>query len=281
MNYVEINFKIADNSDEKSEILMALLDELPFESFEQIETGLLAYMPEESFSSSQFSADVAAIVLPGIEFTYTEKVIPRENWNAEWEKNFFEPILIDDACLIRSSFHQNTPKVPYEIIIDPKMSFGTGHHSTTTLMVKEILKMELQNKSLLDMGCGTGILAILAAMRGANPVMAIDIDEWAYENTAENTITNGTPDIQVKQGGAELLEGDQYEIILANINRNILLADMEAYVKCLPVGGNLIMSGFYQEDIPIIEEKAQSLNLQMKHYEVLNKWSCTSFERIK
>lgn len=277
MNYVQVKITIQPYLEETAQILTALLSELPFESFEDTPEGLNAYIQEAAYNQKLTDEVITSIPFVKQEISYASSVIPKINWNAEWEKNFFDPILIDNKCLIRSSFHKNTPAVDYEILIDPKMSFGTGHHSTTTLMVKHILKMDFTGKAVLDMGCGTGILAILANMRGANPVMAIDIDEWCVENSTENITLNHTPDIQVKLGGAEAIGNYKFDVILANINRNILLQDMQVYKNALTPNGNLIMSGFYEIDLPMITEEAEKNGLKLQSFEVLKDWTAAVF----
>ena len=203
---------------------------------------------------------------------YVVQDIPPTNWNEEWEKNYFKPIVIGNECVIHSSFHENVAPAKYNIVIDPKMSFGTGHHETTSLMIEEILRMNVEGKRVLDMGCGTSVLAILAAMRGAGEVMAVDIDEWCTENSEENIKLNNVLGIDVRLGGAEVLKGHSFDIIIANINRNILLADIKQYSDCLPAGGELYMSGFYKEDIPFIEEEANKNGLQLVSYNEKNNW---------
>lgn len=279
MNYIEVTVNIEPYKEESAQIITALLAQLPFESFEETEKGVKAYCQEPDFDKSLTQEMLNSIEWEDAKITFTSTKIPKVNWNAEWEKNFFNPICIEDKCLIRSTFHKNTPSVPYEIIIDPKMSFGTGHHSTTTLMVKQILKLDLTNKSILDMGCGTGILAILARMRGANPVMAIDIDEWSVENTQENILLNNTSDIKVKLGGAETIGTNTFELILANINRNVLLQDMHLYTNALKNGGTLILSGFYQNDLPLINEEAVKNGLSPQSHEVLKDWTAAVFHK--
>jgi ribosomal protein L11 methyltransferase len=216
--------------------------------------------------------------LPNYEFSYSHQLIESQDWNAVWESNF-KPVIISDQVVIRASFHTNTPKVPYDIVIDPKMSFGTGHHSTTSLMVQSILETELEGKTVLDMGCGTSLLAILASKRNAIRVDAIDIDEWPYKNSLENIKVNNTKNISVFLGDANLLKGKTYDVILANINRNILLEDMKHYVACLPENGVLIMSGFYTEDLPYIQSEATNNGLKYISHKTDNNWVAVKFIR--
>ena len=197
------------------------------------------------------------------------------NWNEEWEKNF-EPIDVDRKCHVRAPFHEKT-NAEYDIVIEPKMSFGTGHHETTHMMIQHILETDFNGKKTLDMGCGTAILAILAEMKGAEPIDAIDIDNWCYLNSIENAERNNCKHISVYEGDASLLAGKNYDIIIANINRNILLNDMEHYVNCLNANGTLFLSGFYTEDIPVITESCTKNGLSyVKQFE-RNNWVALKF----
>lgn len=204
------------------------------------------------------------------------EAVPQEdkNWNEEWEKNFFQPIILDNRCVIHSTFHKNVPQAEYDILINPQMAFGTGHHETTSLILGELLDADLQGKSLLDMGCGTSILAILAAMRGAGPITAIDIDDWCVSNSKDNIQLNHITNITVELGDASSLKGrSPFDIIIANINRNILLNDMAQYVSCMHPGSEIYMSGFYVEDIPFIRAKGEELGLRFLHYKEKNNWA--------
>ena len=256
------------------EILIAELGYTGFESFVENEDGVTAYIQKEEWYDSILE-DIQ--ILKSNEFTisYTFEDIEQVNWNAEWEKNF-NPIIVDDQCSVRAPFHDK-PDTKYDIVIEPKMSFGTGHHETTHMMIQHILKNDMNGKSVLDMGCGTGVLAILAAMKGAKLVEAIDIDNWCYINSLENVERNGALDITVLEGDASVLENKTFDIIIANINRNILLKDMKTYKSCLNKGGNLFLSGFYDNDIPLITEEANKLNLTLKHQIERNNWVSLHF----
>ena len=216
--------------------------------------------------------------LPDTRIEYTIKEAEDKNWNEEWEKNFFQPIVIGDRCCIHSTFHKDTPKTEYEILINPQMAFGTGHHETTSSIISELLEADLKGKSVLDMGCGTSILAILASMRGANPVTAIDIDDWCVNNSKDNIALNHIHNITVELGDANLLKGRKaFDVIIANINRNILLADLPHYAACMHPGSEIFMSGFYIQDIPFIREKAESLGMEFVHHREKNNWAAVKF----
>lgn len=271
MNYIEVLFLIEPYEEYISDVLAEELGEIGFDSFVPSEEGLAAYIPESLFDESNLKSLLTDFPFEAsIDYKVTQ--IESKNWNEEWEKNFFEPIVIGNDCVIHSSFHKNVPKATYDIVIDPKMAFGTGHHETTSLVIGRLLTMELEGKTLLDMGCGTAVLAILAAMRGARDILAVDIDTWCTDNSIENIEINKIEGIEVKLGGAELLTGLHFDIVIANINRNILLADMEQYANCLSSGGELYMSGFYKEDIPLIEAEANRNGLKLIDFNEKNNW---------
>lgn len=272
-NYLEFRFKI-EPLQPASEILIAELGYLGFESFVENEDGITAYIPKEEYEDDLL-AGVHILQSEEFEITYSSDEIEQVNWNEEWEKNF-TPIMVDDKCSVRAPFHPQ-PDVEYDIVIEPKMSFGTGHHATTHMMIQHILKNEWQGKSVLDMGCGTGILAILTALKGAKTIDAIDIDNWCYQNTLENVQRNNVEHIEVDEGGAELLEGRKFDVILANINRNILLRDLPVYAECLNPEGMIYLSGFYSEDIPVIEKKCRELNLNYVEHLERNNWVAVKF----
>lgn len=271
MNFIQVNFSFEPFEEFMADILAAELAEIGFDSFVPGENGMQAFIPENKFDESSLKQLIADYPIE-VAVSYEIITVASKNWNEEWEKHYFEPIVIGDECVIHSSFHKNVPEAKYDIIIDPKMAFGTGHHETTSLVIGEILKMDLTNKKVLDMGCGTAVLAILAAMRGATELLAIDIDNWCTENSLENIALNNVSGIEVKLGGAELLEGLHFDIILANINRNILLADIEKYAACLSSGGKLFMSGFYKADIPVIEAEVNRNELELIDFNEKNNW---------
>ena len=257
-----------------SEILVAELGETAFESFIESDFGIVAYVQKELWSENILD-DIYILNSPEFTISYTIEEIAQVNWNEEWEKNF-EPIDVDHICHVRAPFHPKT-KADYDIVIEPKMSFGTGHHETTHMMIQHLLETDLVGKKTLDMGCGTAILAILAEMKGAQPIDAIDIDNWCYLNSIENAERNNCKHISVYEGDASLLKGKKYDVIIANINRNILLNDMQQYVDCLNENGILFLSGFYTEDIPVISESCTTKGLTyVKQFE-RNNWVALKF----
>ena len=272
--YIGYSFKVAPLQP-GSEILIAELGEKGFESFVETDFGVEAYILKEDWNESLID-DLYILQSPEFSIEYEFIEIEQVNWNEEWEKNF-EPLLVDGTCSIRAPFHEK-PEAEYDIIIEPKMSFGTGHHATTHMMVQYLLEMDLAGTKVLDMGCGTGILAILAEMRGANALEAIDIDNWCYLNTLENVERNNCKAIQVYEGDASLLVGKKYDLIIANINRNILLKDLSVYSKCLNTGGNILLSGFYEEDLKIITEECAKNNLEFISNKTKTNWIAARYE---
>jgi len=266
--YLEYDFTI-EPVQPATDILIAELGEVGFESFVENETGLLAYILKSDWREDILDG-LFILQQPGFEISWTQKEIQQQNWNAEWERNF-HPITVGDRCMVRAPFHP-VAEVEYDIVIEPKMSFGTGHHETTHMMLQHILDMDVQGKSVLDMGCGTGVLAILAKKKGAGPVDAIDIDEWCYLNTQENIERNDCESIKAFQGDSSLLKGKKYNVILANINRNILMEDIPVYVECLTSGGTLLLSGFYLEDLDAISSKCAAYGLQFEKNLEKNNW---------
>jgi ribosomal protein L11 methyltransferase len=280
MNYFELKISITPNTEVNRDIISALLVEVGFESFVESERGINAYIAEKLFSEEVMTSTLENFPIPGVEIKYEKQWIESRDWNEEWEKNFFQPIIIQDKVIIHSSFHKDIPVFPFDIVIDPKMAFGTGHHSTTAMMVSYLLEQNLESKSMLDMGCGTAVLAILAYMKGAKPVLAIDNDEWAYENSLENIRVNRTSGIQVKLGDASLLGKERYDFIFANINRNILLNDIPVYSTCMQPDASLFMSGFYKEDLNCISEACLKQSMELTDYKEENRWVAAQFKKF-
>lgn len=272
MKYIQLSLKLNPCNENVTDILSYQLGEIGFDSFITTGQGVDAYIPELNFSEKKLE-DLMQHLLIDAEVDYEFNVLEDKDWNKEWEKNYFTPLIISDKCLVRSSFHEVERQFTYEIIIDPKMAFGTGHHQTTLLMLQEILQLDLKDKSVLDMGCGTAVLAILASKMGASPIVAIDIDEWAYENARENTALNDITNVEVKLGDATVIGDDKFNFIFANINRNILLQDISTYAKTLEKRGVLMMSGFYLEDVPIIKLECEKNDLLFQKIEQKDNWT--------
>jgi ribosomal protein L11 methyltransferase len=252
-----------------SEILIAELGELPFESFLETESGVSAFIQKQLWTSDILS-ELSILNSDEFKISYTVEEIEPVNWNKEWEKNF-EPINVDERCYVRAPFHEKND-AEFDIVIEPKMSFGTGHHETTHMMIQQLLEIDVHNLKTLDMGCGTAILAILAEMKGAQPIDAIDIDNWCYLNSIENAERNNCKHITVFEGDAELLKDKHYDLIIANINRNILLNDMQTYADCLNPNGIILFSGFYNEDIPFIDASCKEKGLKFISKLERNNW---------
>ncbi|WP_047416105.1 50S ribosomal protein L11 methyltransferase [Cellulophaga sp. Hel_I_12] len=273
--YIEYHFRVTP-LEPATDILIAQLGEVLFESFLETEDGVLAYIKKSDWSTSILDT-IEILKNPNFKIENDSKEIAQENWNATWEQNF-NAIQVDEKCIVRAPFHEKA-NVLYDIVIEPKMSFGTGHHETTHMMLQHILDTDFKNKSVLDMGSGTGVLAILAAMKGATEVDAIDIDNWCYLNAQENVERNNCTHINVMEGDASLLGDKSYAIIIANINRNILLADISTYVQCLQPGGILFLSGFYTEDLPIITEKCNEVGLKFDSNLERNNWVAAVYRK--
>ena len=276
MNYIEYDFTVFP-TEMGAEILMAELAEVGFDSFEDTPTGIKAYIPKDSWNE-HILRDIYLLSNPEFTISYQITEIEQVNWNEEWEKNF-SPIVVEDLCTVRANFHP-VPNTRYDIVITPKMSFGTGHHETTYMMLQQLLPLSLEGTKVLDMGCGTGILAIMAALRGARDITAIDIDPWCVENATENVQQNDCSFITIKEGDVSLIAGEQYNLILANINRNILLSDIPAYTQALLPQGLLLVSGFYVEDLPAIKEKCQQVGLTYLSHIERNRWVSAKFQRL-
>ena len=276
MNYIEYDFTVSP-LEMGSEILIAELAEVGFDSFVDTPTGIKAYIPKDSWNE-HILQDIYLLSNPEFTISYQITEIEQVNWNEEWEKNF-SPIVVEDLCTVRANFHP-VPNTRYDIVITPKMSFGTGHHETTYMMLQQLLPLSLEGTKVLDMGCGTGILAIMAALRGARDITAIDIDPWCVENATENVQQNDCSFITIKEGDVSLIAGEQYNLILANINRNILLSDIPAYTQALLPQGLLLVSGFYEEDLPAIKEKCQEVGLTYLSHIERNRWVSAKFQRL-
>ncbi|MFT4800631.1 MAG: ribosomal protein L11 methyltransferase [Flavobacteriaceae bacterium] len=273
--YIEYHFTITPLQP-ASEILVAQLGELNFESFTETETGLKAYIQKEDLNR-ELVDEVQILNSSEFEISYKVTEIPQVNWNSEWEKNF-NPIEVNGECALRAPFHLPF-NVKYEIVIEPKMSFGTGHHETTFMMLQFILENDFKEKSVMDMGCGTAVLAILAEMKGATKIDAVDIDEWCYENSVENLERNHCKNISVYQGDASFFKEKKYKVIIANINRNILLQDMGNYSNSLEENGTLYLSGFYKEDLELITETCNNLGLTFVENKERNNWIAAKFRK--
>ena len=271
--YIEYNFTVAPLQP-ASDILIAQLGEVGFDSFVENEEGVQAYILKDLWTEEKVK-NVQILSNENFDISFNFKEIEQQNWNAEWEKNF-EKIVVDDVCTVRAPFHEK-PNTKFDIVIEPKMSFGTGHHETTHMMLQHILEHDFTGKSVLDMGSGTGVLAILAAMKNAGSVDAIDIDNWCYLNALENKERNNCNQINVFEGDVSLLKDQKYNIIIANINRNILLADIPEYAKCLTKDGILFLSGFYKEDIPVITEKCNEVGLKFEKNLEKNNWVAVKY----
>ena len=265
--YIAYDFNVSPK-EPATEMLIAQLGYVGFESFVEQDYGVTAYIQKQEWNS-KILEDVFLLHSNEFNITFEHNEIAQTNWNEEWEKNF-NPIQVDDLVSIRAPFHTN-PLLQFDIVIEPKMSFGTGHHETTHMMVQHLLALDLDTKKVLDMGCGTGILAIFAEMKGAKPIDAIDIDSWCYENSLENIQRNNCNHITVYEGDASLLK-EKYDVIIANINRNILLSDMKTYTGCLNENGVLLLSGFYKEDIVIIEDEVTKYGLTFETMIQRNNW---------
>jgi ribosomal protein L11 methyltransferase len=271
MNYIELECIIVPFDSQISEILTAELSEIGFESFVENEKSLLAYIKTDLFDENKLK-EISILLNPEYKIQLNQKIIQEENWNETWEKNYFEPIVIANQCVIRSTFHPEFPEIKYQVTIDPKMSFGTGHHETTSLIVKEILEIDIKNKKIADLGCGTGILAILSEMRGAQDITAVDIDEWSYNNAIENVSLNNCNHIKVLLGNVKSVENEKFDVIYANINKNVLMDEMHFYSKCLNKNAALLLSGFYQSDFEDINEKCKQNGLKLIKQEINNNW---------
>lgn len=281
LGYVDANACCEPDLTTASDMLSAFLGEIGFESFVFENNVLTAYVRSEAFSSEAFAEVLDQLPLPQITLSAETEEIEGRDWNHEWEKNYFQPIVVADRCVIHSTFHADYPKCEYDIVIDPKMAFGTGHHATTSQIIAQLLEMDLTGKAVVDMGTGTGILAILAAMRGAAPVVAIEIDPAAEVNARENMMLNHQAQIDLRLGDATMLEGCRADVFIANINRNIILNDLEAYAATLNRDAIMILSGFYESDIPMLQARAAAFGLEyVRHTTQGDNWACLVLRKM-
>ena len=276
MEYTKINCSLQPDTEINREILIAELGNAGCESFTETDEFVEAYIPTADFSETGltklFPHDFSYF-----KFSFTTEVIPDQNWNEVWEKKYFQPLVIADRCLIRAPFHTDYPQTEYEIVIEPGMAFGTGNHETTSLIIAKIFEQDLIGKTVLDMGCGTGILGILASMRGAKKIIGIDIDTWAINSSVENAVYNNVQNLEMILGGVDAIPDTKFDFIYANIQRNILLNDMPQYSKALKQGGELLMSGFYFDDLESIKERAFELGLEFNNFTENEKWVVAAF----
>lgn len=278
MKYIEVSFTVSPISETANDIIAAFAMELGFESFVESSNGTVGYIPAHLYDEQTLKDTLASFPMTDTTIVFTACEMEDKDWNEEWEKNFFEPIVVDSRCVIHSTFHKDYPKADFDIIINPQMAFGTGHHQTTRLIIGYLLDADLKGKSVLDMGCGTSILAILASMRGASELIAIDIDEWCVNNSIDNLALNHIDNVKVFQGDASSLTAvGPFDVIIANINRNILLADMQYYVSRMHMGGEIYFSGFYESDLPMIKAEAERLGLRYISHRVEKEWTAARF----
>ncbi len=283
MKYTEVTLKIEPVEPFRDLLIDTLGNEGPYDSFVETPDGMKAYIPTDQFDPEWLKGQLAQYA-DSARISFTHEEMPDKNWNEEWEKQH-KPVLVECAdghkIWVRAPFHQHRDDVDYEIEIEPKMSFGTAHHQTTYMMLSFVAELTMDNKRVLDMGCGTAVLAILSKMRGASQVEAIDIDEWAYNNAIENAQRNHV-ELTVHIGDARLLDDkkEHFDIILANINRNILLNDMEHYVAALHKGGDLVISGFYESDVTALQQHAESLGMRLEQQKSRQGWCALRFRKM-
>ncbi len=274
-DYIELRLDLKPfPGEDATDLLAGLLGDAGFESFVPDSEGLTAYAAVANFSDEKVTEALEDFPYD-CEVNISKALVEGRDWNAEWERNYFQPIVVGGECVVHSSFHTDVPAATYDIVIDPKMAFGTGHHATTSQMLRRILASDFNGKTVIDMGTGTGILAILAAMRGAAGVTGIEIDEFAYTNAIENVALNSHPEIRLINGDASALSSlDPADFFIANINRNVITADMAAYAAALKPGGEMFLSGFYTEDVPIVEEAGRTFGLTSAGFTQEDNWAC-------
>lgn len=273
-DYREVRLELTPCCEDATDLMAAMLADVGYESFVPDEKGVTAYVPEKLFSREALDGVIADFPMP-VSVEVSDTFVEGRDWNAEWERNYFKPIVVGNRVAIYSSFHTDIPEAEHHIVIDPKMAFGTGHHATTSQVIKNLLTLDLKGASVIDMGTGTGILAILSAMLGATDVTGIEIDGFAYANAVDNVAVNGHPEIKLINGDASALQGlAPADVFIANINRNIITGDIGAYAKALKPGGIMLLSGFYVEDIPVVLAAAQEYGLYEAGYTESERWVC-------
>ncbi len=280
-DYIEVRINIDPCDEIATDVLASLLCDIGYESFVPDQSGTTAYIQKGLYDNESLKSAIESFPLPGYKLYISTQEIEGKDWNEEWERNYFKPIVVDDKCVIHSSFHTDIPSCEYDIVIDPKMAFGTGHHATTSLIISRLLSTPLLDKSVIDMGTGTGILAILSAMKGATPINAIEIDPFAHINALENVKLNQHPEINVILGDASalspLLKAD---IFIANINRNIILNDIDKYVAAMKPGATLLISGFYEEDVNMLIDEGVKNGLEFRSVNTRDRWACLELKKI-
>ncbi len=277
MKYIELEFNFAPYEEAYADVLAAMLAEAGCDSFEYTEDGLKAYVKRDDYDEDEVSAAVGGFPMDGVSISYKVSEPEERNWNEEWERSGFEPIVIDGLCTIHASYHDDLPRQRYDIVINPRMAFGSGSHETTSQLVEMLLTSDMRDRRVLDMGCGTCILGIAMMMAGARECVAIDIDEDSVENAVSNCALNGIDGVDVLHGDASLLDeykaGKSFDVIVANIHKNIIINDMSRYVASLREGGMLLLSGFYTEDVPTVQQCAEELGLKLVHTQSKNNWA--------
>lgn len=306
MQYLEFTFTTAPANEAVQDVLAAVLAEIGFDSFvhtdeldraakertadpeapvledKAAEDHFRCYIQKALFDRDALDTALREFPLPDVEINYEMVEAEDKDWNEEWEKNYFKPLVVDGRCVIASTFHENVPQAEYRITINPQMSFGTGHHATTSQMISRLLNDDITGKEVLDMGCGTSILAILARMRGAAHCLGIDVDEWCVKNSRENIALNRLDGIDVELGNAESLAGrGPFDLVIANINLGILVNDLKHYVACMKPGAYIYMSGFYDSDIPTLMQEATAQGLTLVDEHVLDGWACIKLQKLQ
>ncbi len=276
VNTIKITVTLSPYESWFADVLTGEMAGLGFDTFAEDKEGFEAYIPENQFQEEALTA-LFHLHEGNCTINWFPEIIKAQNWNEVWEKNYFQPLVIRDKVVVRAPFHTIFPDCPIGIIIEPKMAFGTGNHETTSLVMECMLEMDFNGKTVLDMGCGTGILAILASKLGAKEVTAIDIDPWSFEATSENILLNHTLNVKPLAGDSAAIENKKYHILLANIQKNVIMSDLKKYYAALLPGGTLLVSGFFQSDLPDIQKEAESCGLKTIHYKIRNNWIAAVF----